>query len=405
MRRPRIRAAAGRATATAAAIVAVSAAALAAWAPAAGAQALSLKRTFPSATAGICPRFVTPPPATAAQVQEARRLFALGQEASIVGDHKAARDLFRQAEALNRSDERVAYYLARSSEELKLGAEAVAQYCRYLALAPTGSDAVDVRSRLERLTESSTGGGGATTARRRSTAAARFQAGVEAVDGGRLAEAERAFGDVVTQLPEAAEAYYDRGLVRARREDWGGAERDLERYLQLRRDAEDAAAVRERIAVLRRAASNPTTALAGGAVLPGFGQFYTRRPVFGTIVAAAAAGGLFYALRETERTKDTTYTDLFGNPYPGQITRTDRYNLGTGLAVAGGAALVGAVEAYLYAKGRRAEASRVLAWGGEGEGGTTGASRFGAWVAPVRAPAHGGGGSRLALGVGGRLTF
>ena len=368
----------------------------------AAAQSLPLKRTFASATAGICPRFTPPAPATGAKVQEARRLFALGQEAAIVGDHRAARDLFRQAQELNGADERISYYLARSNEELNATNDAVAQYCRYLTLAPSGSDAGDVRSRLDRLTAATSMRAGI-PAGRRAAAATRFQSAVEAVDRGQLPEAERRFGEVIGELPSAAEAYYDRGLVRARAHDWGGAERDLQKYLSLRSDADDAAAVRERVALLRRAASNPSTALAGGIVLPGFAQFYTRRPVFGTIVAAAAAGGVALALRQSDRTKDTTYTDAFGNPYPGKITRTDRYDLGTGLAIAGGVAVAGALEGYLYAKGRRAEAGRLLA-GRDPE--TTDDRRFGAWLAPVRI----GSGderipSRLGLALGGRLRF
>ena len=363
-----------------------------------GAQGLTLKRTFPSATAGICPRFPTPAPATAPRVQESRRLFSLGQEASIVGDHRAARDLFRQAVALNGSDERLAYYLARSNEELKLAPEAVAEYCRYLALAPTGTDAADVRTRLERLTETpATRIAGVSG--RRTTAAARFQSGIEAADRGQLAESEKAFGDAIAQLPEAAEAYFDRGVVRVRRRDWSGAERDFDRYLSLRPTAEDAADVRERVRVLRRAATSPGTALAGGLVLPGFAQYYTRRPVFGALVTTAAVGGLVYALRETDRTKDTTFTDDFGNPYPGTVTYRGRYGQSTGLAVAGGALLAGALEGYLHASATRREAVRLVALG-EGEEGR----RFGAALRPAWVTASDGS-RRRGLALQARLRF
>lgn len=364
----------------------------------AGAQGLTLKRTFPSATAGICPRFPAPAPATPARIQESRRLFSLGQEAAIVGDHKAARDLFRQAEELNGADERLAYYLARSNEELKLTGEAVTEYCRYLALAPNGTDAADVRSRLERLTETpATRIAG--SAGRRTTAAARFQNGVEAADRGQLDVAERAFGEAVAQLPEAAEAYFDRGVVRVRRRDWAGAEDDFERYLSLRPTAEDAADVRERVGVLRRAATSPATALAGGLVLPGFGQYYTRRPVLGALFTAAAVGGVVYALRETDRTKDTTYTDLLGNPYPGTITYRARYGQTTGLAIAGGALVLGAIEGYLHASATRREAVRVVALGA-----SRGDPRLAARLVPTSVVAADGG-RRRGMMLAARLTF
>jgi tetratricopeptide (TPR) repeat protein len=379
---------------------------LTAWPAIAGAQALSLKRTFPSATAGVCPSVAPPPaPPPAARVQESRRLFSLGQEASIVGDHRAARDLFRQAQELNGSDERISYYLARSDEELQQSAEAIGQYCRYLTLSPNGPDAADVRARLDRLTAPAGARGGTSGAGRRAAAAARFQAGVDAADRGRLADADRAFGDVIGQLPSAAEAYYNRGVVRAKRSDWSGAERDLRHYLASSPGAQDAAAVRERVAVLGRASTSPTTALAGGVVLPGFGQYYTGRPVLGAIVTAGTAAGLWYALRSVERTKDTTYTDLFGNPYTGQITRRGRYNESAGLAIAGGVAALGAIEGYVYARSKRSDALRLVAIGRDGTPAAEGpARRFGAWLAPDAATTASGE-RRLALTVGGRLAF
>lgn len=364
----------------------------------AAAQTLTLKRTFPSATAGICQRLPAPAPAPAARVQESRRLFSLGQEAAIVGDHKAARDLFRQAQALNESDERLAYYLGRSDEELALKDEAVAEYCRYLALAPNGGDAGDVRTRLERLTETPASRI-AGNAGRRTTAAARFQSGIEAADRGQLDVAERAFGDAVAQLPEAAEAYFDRGVVRVRRQDWSGAESDFERYLALRPSAEDAADVRERIGVLSRAATSPTTALAGGLVLPGFGQYYTHRPVFGALVTAAVVGGIAYGLRETERTKDTTYTDPLGNPYPGTVTYTGRYDQTTGLAIAGSALVLGALEGYLHASRTRQRALTMVASGESRDDTRMAVSLLPTWAVGSD------GGRRRALAVAGRLRF
>lgn len=383
---------------------AVACAALAAAPMAAAAQTLTLKRTFASATAGVCPSFTPPAPAPPARVQESRRLFSLGQEASIVGDHRAARDLFRQAQELNGTDERISYYLARSNEELKQTSDAVAQYCRYLGLAPNGPDAGDVRGRLDRLTAPDVARGSAPTAGRRAAAAGRFQAGVEAADRGRFADAERAFSGVIDQLPTAAEAYYNRGVVRARGNDWAGAEGDLKRYLSLNPGAVDAAAVRERVAVLGRASTSPSTALLAGIVLPGFGQYYTGRPVFGAAVTAAAAAGLWYAFRPVERTKDTTYTDAFGNPYTEQLKRSDRYNQTTGLAIAGGVTLLGALEGYLYAKAKRADAVRLVAAGDRASAGDD-QSRFATWVAPGTMAVAAGEHRRLALVVGGRLAF
>ncbi|HET7456370.1 MAG TPA: tetratricopeptide repeat protein [Gemmatimonadaceae bacterium] len=335
-----------------------------------------------------------------AKVEESRRLFTLGQEASVVGDHRVARDLFQQAAQLNAADERVPYYLGRSLEELKQTPQAVAQYCRYLTLAPTGFDADDVRARLDRL-----GGGDRSAtlaAGKRSAAATRFRAAVDAADRGRASDAERGFGDVIAQLPNAAEAYYDRGVVRATRRDFGGAAADLERYLALRPAADDAPAVRERLELLRRAATSPTMALTGGLVVPGFGQFYTGQPVLGLAVIGGVAGGVYYALRQSPQQRTTTYPKPFGGTYDVIDTIQVRKNKGAGLAIAGGAALIGAIEGYAHAQQRRTAATRFA------DGRTPlrdEAASFAINVSPAPLRDEATGAATVGVALGGRLSF
>jgi tetratricopeptide (TPR) repeat protein len=341
-------------------------------------------------------------------VEEARRLFAQGQEAAVVGDHRAARDLFQQAAQLNPADERVPYYLGRSLEELRQPREAAAQYCRYIALAPTGFDADDVRGRLDRL---ATGGGGTVTptaavtsaAGRRSAAATRFRTAVELADRGKPTEAERAFDDVIRQLPNAAEAYYDRGVLRATRRDFGAAAGDFDRYLALRPDADDAPAVRERLGLLRRAATSPGTALMGGVVVPGFGQFYTGRPVLGLVVAGGVGGGIAYALTRSPEQRTIVYNAEYGGTYTETHTVQVRRHLGVGLAIAGGSALLGAVEGYAFAQRRRAQAARFADAGWSDEAGRSSAFAFS--VVPRSLPRAGDGSPVLALALTGRVAF
>jgi Flp pilus assembly protein TadD len=60
---------------------------------------------------------------------------ALGHEAAIVGDHRQARDVFVDAARLSPGDERIAYQLGRTYEELGERSNAIREYCRFLALA------------------------------------------------------------------------------------------------------------------------------------------------------------------------------------------------------------------------------------------------------------------------------
>ena len=69
----------------------------------------------------------------------------------MVGDSRQARDAFVDAAKLSPRDERIAYQLGRAYEELGERPNAVREYCRFLALAPQSSDAVDVRARIATL--------------------------------------------------------------------------------------------------------------------------------------------------------------------------------------------------------------------------------------------------------------
>ena len=369
------------------------------------AQTLPLKRTFVGPLPAACGSKRAAPAVapTPAKAEEARRLFGLGQEAAVVGDHRAARDLFQQAAQLNGTDERLPYYLGRSLEELQQPREAVAQYCRYLALAPTGFDADDVRGRLDRLASGGKGGTAAATsaAGRRSVASSRFHTAVDLADRGKLPQAEGALDDVIGQMPNAAEAYYDRGVLRARRNDFGGAAADFDRYVALRPDAEDAAAVRERVSQLRRAATSPGTAFMGGVVIPGFGQFYTGRPVLGLVVAGGVAGGVAYALATTREPRTTVFTTPFGGTYEQTDTVRVRNHVAVGAAIAGGAALLGAIEGYAFAQRRRADAARFADATMNGRGNRSLAMR----LEPALTRADETATPRLGLALRGRLTF
>jgi hypothetical protein len=93
------------------------------------------------------PKAVAPP---AGQQRAARELAERAQEAAIVGDNATVRDLYRRAASLDPTDATTAYALGRAYEAAG-DARAIAEYCRFLALAPTAPEAADVRQRVTSL--------------------------------------------------------------------------------------------------------------------------------------------------------------------------------------------------------------------------------------------------------------
>jgi tetratricopeptide (TPR) repeat protein len=275
----------------------------------------------------------------------ARELTTLGQQAAITGDNRAARDLFRQAAEIDPSDPGIAYYLARSFESLGEAPQAMREYCRALSLAPSGPDAADTRERLGRLT--------LVTRTLPEASAALFTTGIAHYEKRRYREAAAAFDSVIRSAPEWEPAYYNRALTNTALDRADRAVRDYERYLELAPDAPDRMAVAREILRLRRSALSPATALVAG-VVPGVGQFYTRRPLFGVLVAAGVGGAAYLAFREKDETRTETFVDPFGNVREFEVTERVRPNYTVGLVAAAGITLASALEAYFYARRSRA---------------------------------------------------
>jgi tetratricopeptide (TPR) repeat protein len=309
-------------------------------------QELPLKRPKLSAITIACPVIPTPPPTAQQVVEEANRLATLGQEASIEGDHKAARDLFKQATALDARDASLAYRLGREYEDLQQRDLAVHEYCRYLSLAPNATDGMQIGDRVAKLLPAGTLAHG-------TTVVVQFKTAVTSYDTRDWGTAANEFGTVVEAAPAFSAAVYDRALARDHDGDAADAIHDFARYLQLEPGASDATAVRARMQALRHGIPSTGTAFALG-LLPGGGQFYTRQPVLGIVVVAVAAGGVALALQSRTLTRDTTFQGPFGGTYPGTYTQTQHPNLALGVAVAGGVTLLGAIEAAVVAHGRNA---------------------------------------------------
>ena len=307
-----------------------------------------LKRGQPPAASSASCAATTPAASPSdAQRRQARDLAQRALQSALLGDSTAARDQLRQAAALDRTDADLAYRLGRAHESVRAATDAVAEYCRFLSLAPSAPEAAEVRGRLGALASSS-----APDPRVAATQST-FQAGITAYERGRFVEAEAAFSTAIRREPQWPEPYYNRGITLLARGESEAAARDFEQFLRLKPETEDRTAIVARIAALRRATFSPGTALTAG-LLPGGGQFYTRRPTRGIITAAAAGAAVVFALlpRTTTSTIEQTGTDPFGNPYTYTTTlRTkERPYAVPGAVVAIAIGVTSAVEAFKYAQ-------------------------------------------------------
>jgi tetratricopeptide (TPR) repeat protein len=88
---------------------------------------------------------------TAAGRREGERLAEAATRAALIGDKTAALGLLTRAAALDPASRSTAYQLARILDELDRPKEALAAYCRYLALAPDAPEADEVRERTRVL--------------------------------------------------------------------------------------------------------------------------------------------------------------------------------------------------------------------------------------------------------------
>jgi len=332
-------------------ICAAIAANLAFWPTVSSAQELPIKRALPMVSGTGCVPLPPPVPPTLADQQEAATLASSAAQATVLGDQRTARELLSRAARLDPTAEHIAYLLARTLEELGDASGAVAEYCRYLQLAPNAAGTDEVRATVERLTA------GQRLAVPESAATA-FQAGVAAFDERRLADAEAAFDEAIAQSGGTwADAHYNRGVVRLARGDEDDALLDLARYLELAPDASDRELILTLALRLRPMARgpDPTVAFFSG-LIPGVGHFYSGRPLMGALLLGAAGGALAIAFgiqeqrieclaRVTPGTGGCPNNQIRGDPV------VSRPYLVAGLGAAATITLLGAIDAARGASG------------------------------------------------------
>ncbi|HSM37249.1 MAG TPA: tetratricopeptide repeat protein [Longimicrobiales bacterium] len=322
-----------------------------------------------------------PPRASAADRSAAADLLARADEAALLGDADEATALLRQAADLDPGSAEVAYRLARGFEDARDAEAAVAEYCRFLALESTGSRAEDVIERLGELTESS-------PIEADARAQAAFADGLARAEANDLVGAEAAFTAVVAVAPRWPDPWYNRALVRAEQGDASGARSDLGYYLDLRPGASDAGVVEARIAAAAPPAMAPlpgrlpqATPFVANALVPGLGQFRTRRWLVGTAALGAAAGLVTLGVSSERTVVRCIVVPEAGQCPAGQVagTEIERPYLAAGLGAAAIVSLLGALEQQRWyaaevartervgaASGARVEVGPAMRGGGEG---------------------------------------
>lgn len=319
---------------------------------------LSVKRTFAANAIAGCPSSVRATASIPRDAAEARRVFASGQELALQGDPGGAGVAFARASALDPTDDRIAYAYARALEEANDSTSAVREYCRALRLSPAGRDVADVRARVARLTPRA-------LADVLSRARDRFSAGVVAFDARRYDEARRAFDDAARASPQEGEAPFNRALAGMQLGERSAARRDFATYLALVPDATDKALVQRSIDALARPQYSAGAAFGSG-LIPGMGQFYTRRPAQGLAVLALVGGAAYAAMHTASRSLTVAYVDPNGVPAPYVTVVKERPYRTAALAAGAGITLAAAIEAAWFAK--RGPAQFMIAPGGKGAG-------------------------------------
>ncbi len=315
------------------------------WASAGAAgQDLSIKEQ-PTAASLLCQPRQELPACEMGQTAEVERLIDDATQAMILGDLALANEFLTRALELNPCAAEAAYLRGRMVAQTEGVVPAAEWFCRYVALEPRGASASEAHRRLDQAVQEGEG----------SDLLARFEAGTSRFRAGDMEQAERLFTAVLEQHP-VPEAFYNRALAHIALERVAAARTDLQRYLDLRPESSDHAAVATALEALgqRRSRKSPATAFALGVVLPGAGHYYTGRVGYGLVVTGLVGGALAAGYFYERTTIQCRVQDPSGECPPDAIAsqETERPLLIPALGVAGGLVLASAIEAALRTGGR-----------------------------------------------------
>jgi tetratricopeptide (TPR) repeat protein len=307
------------------------------------AQELEVKRVLLAAGPAGCPPAPPLAPVAPEAAERAALLLAEAQQAALVGEYTTAVARLAEGALLDPSHAELAYHRARLLEETGDVDTAAGEYCRFLTLDVGADDAREVRARLQALAEAE----GA--APLDAWAAEWYRHAVAYHDRGDLDAAISAFSQVIQLQPELASPYFNRAVLHLARHQRSQAAADLRAYLARAPNAADRARVAQHLALIPRPRSlSPPVMLAGGLIVPGLGQYVTRRPVPGALVTLGATGAVALALRSREAGRAAGVLGPLGNPGRDDHRQVERPFRVAGLAAAVAITTFGAVEAYLY---------------------------------------------------------
>ena len=324
-------------------------------------QELPLQRDYPGSGRYECPAPVIPADPIPGDSARAGQLASGANQAMIVGDLERAETLLAQAVELDPTSPDLAYRHASVLEDVGDPAAAMLEYCRAISIGVEQIGVFDSRDRIDTLHR-------ALGEQLPEEARQAFLLGLTEADSSRYATALSAFTVAVDVAPEWGAPVYNRALVY---EQLGFVQESLDdyrTYLNLSTSDIDPVLVivSERIGLLEGIASvgtpSPTGALAVGMV-PGMGHYYTGRPVSGTLTLIAAGASVAAGLLVKEITTlcldevpagalcpdDQIVDELTNRPYA-------LYGMGLAAAIT----VIGAIEASLKARSRRAEAEAIM---------------------------------------------
>jgi tetratricopeptide (TPR) repeat protein len=320
------------------------------------AQELALTRDYPGFGPFECPAPATYAPPAPEDEAQAGQLASDAIQAVILGELPRAQELLARATELDASSAELAYRHARVLEDMAVHEQAMLEYCRALALGAEDVGISDSRVRIEAIYE---------IVRDQISPVARqaFTDGITLADGGYYAPAVDEFSRALEEAPDWGPAIYNRAVVLEAMGLVTESLDDYRRYLEVTPSEIDpvVARVTERIGLLEGMVALPTPSPAGalalGVAFPGMGQYYSGRGL--ATAGAAVVTGLMF--------KEVTVRCLTPSPDgdcpPGDVVDETTKRpyllpaLGAGVAVT----LVGAIEAWVRARGRRAEASATAA--------------------------------------------
>jgi tetratricopeptide (TPR) repeat protein len=242
-------------------------------------------------------------PASPEARTEAEALVREATEAMILGDTERARSRLSTAASLDPSSPSIQLRLGRLLEDLGQRELALEAFCLALVLEPAGPDGAAADEGVRRLAVRSGG-------RLSDEARAAFREGVERFDAADYEAADRLFSLALDSHPDWAEARLNRGIARLRIGRRSVAHADLERYLELRPGADEAALIRAELGPLTGAPTRPASrtasqhspaaAMALGLVVPGMGHFYSGRSRTGTMYLLGAGLSVVAGFSYTE---------------------------------------------------------------------------------------------------------